>query len=73
VEATLERYGEEILTLQETAAGLEASVGELEETVDELQTQTDRIVSFFEQLRGLLDSLFGEPEMRPQGSKGVGE
>ncbi|MGC9468601.1 MAG: helix-hairpin-helix domain-containing protein [Anaerolineae bacterium] len=73
-EQTLETFTEEILALRETSASLQESVdmltedvGTLEQAVDELEVQTERTLSFFGQLRELLNNLLGEP---PQGVEG---
>ncbi len=68
-EDTLEVFTQEIRSLQQQTGALQTTVDTLgqdldglEQTVDAVEAQTERAMSFFEQLRGLLNDLFGEAE-----------
>ena len=77
-ESTLETFTGVIQALQKDSEALQQSVDTLTQDVDGLgkavdavEIQTEKAMTFFEQLRSLLDGIFGTPE--PQGASPAGK
>jgi len=65
-ESTIDTFGREIETLQSSMDEVTQHVDDLGREVDALKLQSAQTMSFFEQLRALLDGIFGSKE--PQGA-----
>ncbi len=63
---TTESLGEQADTMGEDLAAVQARADELRDEMDEVQVQTETTMTFFEELRRLLQEMFGsaEPEAR---------
>lgn len=59
-ESTIETFGSEIDTLQSSVNALTQDVDDLGQAVDTLKVESAQTMSFFEQLRALLEGIFGD-------------
>jgi predicted nucleic acid-binding Zn-ribbon protein len=65
-ESTIGAFGEDIDTLQTAVSAMTQEIDDLGQAVDTLELQSAQTLSFFEQLRALLEEMFGGKE--PQGA-----